>query len=346
MNVANPVADDMAAVGHRLPPTARLRALLLALALGLGLTAGWEVFLRANGYRPPSEGDNLTQTADTVRSLDKVDVLILGSSRTRIGVDPDSVNETLQGRRASTATLPATNSLQLLRLAMAEENLPPVIALEVLPGVFYRDLDSASTQAARTLLARPVWYSAPEAAYGRMRRKLALAGGRASPAEVMREELRVTLGLQQEAAHDPAYIEHPSGWLELRPTPAYLEFAKLDMAHAARVARTRERHITRAEMDRLMETLTMLDAELQQRRCTVVFFRPPSSGQWLEVEDEYFPHELAWKRIAEAFPGRTLHFRDITATSSYELPDGSHLVGPDAKDYSRHLGQWLNQFRR
>jgi hypothetical protein len=344
--VAAANADDMAAVGHRLPPTAQLRALLVALALGLALTAGWELFLRAQGYRPPSEGDNLEQTADTVRALDKVDVLILGSSRTRIGVDPDSVNETLQGRRARTATLPATNSLQLLRLAMAEDNLPPVIALEVLPGVFYRDLDSASTQAARTLLARPVWYSAPEAAYGRMRRKLALAGGRASPAEVIREELRVTLGLQQEAAHDPAYVEHPSGWLELRPTPAYLEFAKLDMAHAARVARTRERHITRAEIDRLLETLHLLDAELQQRGCTLLFFQPPADGQWSEVEEEFFPRQATWDRIAQAFPGRTLHYQDNPATSGYTLPDGSHLVGPDAKDYSRHLGHWLSQHRR
>ncbi|MCC6464838.1 MAG: hypothetical protein IT463_05805, partial [Planctomycetes bacterium] len=47
---------------------------------------------------------------------------------------------------------------------------------------------------------------------------------------------------------------------------------------------------------------------------------------------------LYWDRLVEAFPGRAWHFRDNPEFRDMDLPDGSHMVGKDARRFSRWLG--------
>lgn len=337
--------EAMAAVGHRVPPTARKLTLVLACLLGLALTAGWELYLRAAGHAPPQSGtDDVAATAaGKLRQTSWPDVLIVGSSRTRIGVDPESVSASLDGASTQTLTLPATNSLQLLRLVMKQDDLPPVIVIEVLPAQFYRDRDSASALATRDYLARPAWYTIPEQKYAGFKRQLVLSGSRSSPLDVARDTMRSQLGMQSTVLIEPVYFERSSGWLELLPTPAYLDFARVDVEHATRVLRLREAEITDAEVAALLEKLREFDAELKQRGCTLLVYQPPSGPPYSIAEEEKFPRARTWDAVAKALPGRALHYQDHPETTTYKMPDGSHLVSPDAKHFSQELGKWIRE---
>lgn len=76
---------------------------------------------------------------------------------------------------------------------------------------------------------------------------------------------------------------------------------------------------------------------IQQRGGRVVFVRFPTSDEHWEIDEEKFPRELYWDRMAEFTSAETIHFADYPTLSHFHLPDTSHLDCKDKPEFTNAL---------
>jgi hypothetical protein len=81
-----------------------------------------------------------------------------------------------------------------------------------------------------------------------------------------------------------------------------------------------------------IEKVNEMTRKIIDRGGNVVLLRlPTSNGHW-ELDDEYYPKETYWDRLAERSYAPAVHFLDIKGLSDFDLPDTSHL---DFRDRDR-----------
>lgn len=326
----------------RLPPAARPRTVLVAALLVLALLAGWELLLAATGVAADPTHGSPDRIAGKLRAAAKSEaprVLALGSSRTFVGVNTTDV-AAHAGVPADMLTLAGSSAMGLLR-PLADTGAPPgIVLVEVLPAPFYSDSVGPLALQVSTSLNQAGLYADAGLALDDAFCRLRLVGASGSPSEWLRAELRRRMYPETDA--EPAatsYVIHEDGWHELSPNAAFLVWARQEMNHMAEMVRRGNRPGNAERWDALLAELTRLDAQLASRGAIVIFVRFPSSGALYEAEQEVYPDERYWNRLVAAFPGRAWHFRDNPEFHNLDLPDGSHLVGTDARRFSRWLGQ-------
>jgi hypothetical protein len=78
-------------------------------------------------------------------------------------------------------------------------------------------------------------------------------------------------------------------------------------------------------------------AKLRARGVTVVFVRPPSSGEYYAFEQKYFPRAETWDLLLTRTGVRGIHFDDYPQLQGYYLPEWSHIAAPDAARFTAAL---------
>ena len=92
--------------------------------------------------------------------------------------------------------------------------------------------------------------------------------------------------------------------------------------------------LTRAEVDRVIQS-TRADIErIRARGGEVVWVRPPSTGPLLEEERARFPRSEVWDRLARETGSFGIHFEDYPAMQRLSLPDWSHLCKASARVFT------------
>ena len=76
---------------------------------------------------------------------------------------------------------------------------------------------------------------------------------------------------------------------------------------------------------------------IQARGGKVVFFREPSAGEHLELDEANFPRDRYWDAYARVAPMPMIDFRDDPAFAVIPLPDTSHIDGADVPRFTRTL---------
>ncbi|MDQ6620687.1 MAG: hypothetical protein M3Z31_13500 [Pseudomonadota bacterium] len=76
---------------------------------------------------------------------------------------------------------------------------------------------------------------------------------------------------------------------------------------------------------------------IQARGGKVVFFREPSAGEHLMLDEANYPRELYWDAYARVAPMPLIDFRDEPAFAAIALPDTSHIDGRDVPRFTRTL---------
>lgn len=71
-------------------------------------------------------------------------------------------------------------------------------------------------------------------------------------------------------------------------------------------------------------------AKLRARGVPVVFVRLPSSGAYYDNEQKFMPRAQTWDLLIKRSGAPGIHFEDHEQLQGYDLPEWSHLSGPEA----------------
>jgi hypothetical protein len=86
-----------------------------------------------------------------------------------------------------------------------------------------------------------------------------------------------------------------------------------------------------------IKILNIAVKKINNRGGKVVFVRfPTDKGHW-ELDEQYYPRQLYWKKLEQEPLLNTLHFKDIKGLDKFDLPDSSHLDSKDAQAFTRIL---------
>lgn len=83
--------------------------------------------------------------------------------------------------------------------------------------------------------------------------------------------------------------------------------------------------------------------KIKARGGTVIFVRPPSSGELAEREKRFFPRAQYWDQLLLYTQTPGIHYSDDTATAHFVCPEGSHLAPKDAVSYTTALVKTLRE---
>ncbi|MEO6929229.1 MAG: hypothetical protein ABI190_08695 [Casimicrobiaceae bacterium] len=78
-------------------------------------------------------------------------------------------------------------------------------------------------------------------------------------------------------------------------------------------------------------------AMIQARGGKVVFFREPSAGEHLALDEKNYPRAAYWDAYARVSPATMIEFRDEPAFVDMVLPDTSHIDGLDVPRFTSAL---------
>jgi hypothetical protein len=88
-----------------------------------------------------------------------------------------------------------------------------------------------------------------------------------------------------------------------------------------------------ADLDDVSQWVRMI----QSRGGQVVFFREPSAGEHLELDEKNYPRGLYWDAYARVSPAPMIEFRDQPEFADMVLPDTSHIDGADVPRFTDAL---------
>lgn len=87
-----------------------------------------------------------------------------------------------------------------------------------------------------------------------------------------------------------------------------------------------------------IDKLNELTGRIIDRGGNVILVRlPTSKGHW-DLDDEYYPKQEYWDRLAAQSYAPAVHFLDISGLSGFDLPDTSHL---DFRDRESFTATWF-----
>lgn len=78
-------------------------------------------------------------------------------------------------------------------------------------------------------------------------------------------------------------------------------------------------------------------AKLRKRNVEVIFVRTPSSGRYLQAEDNMFPRAKTWDVLLAKTGAPGVHFQDYPELQGFWLPEWSHLAARDAVRFTDAL---------
>lgn len=343
----------------RLPRGSAWLALLAALFGALCVLIGGEWALARRGYVATAvDSEELWISQRAALASDARATVVIGSSRAQVDLDLDVVADA-SGRRTIQLAIDNTSFVPLLAGLARDPEFAGIVIVDF--------LERFSVPGQRDQLAQG-W----EAAYQRQTRLTGYSPSAASEAwlsTALRSRMRLYAdGAQPLTNLLTRALDPASGpqYLTILPNRSRLaDYTRLQMPHFyyRTVARYLETPIealpwsqglpaVEADLRARIEALPMPDAaavdagiakvtalaqQIEARGGRVYFVRLPSCGLILHAEQRLYPRERYWDVLAQANPGRTVHFQDHPDLAGVDCPDGSHLDRKDVTAFTRAL---------
>ena len=92
-----------------------------------------------------------------------------------------------------------------------------------------------------------------------------------------------------------------------------------------------------ASIDKQIERAVAAVKLLRARGVPVIFLRLPSAGKYYAFEQKVFPRAKTWDVLLQRTGAPGIHFEDYPQLQGYNLPEWSHLAGPDADRLTAQL---------
>ncbi|MEP7062131.1 MAG: hypothetical protein ABI881_07015 [Betaproteobacteria bacterium] len=305
----------------------------LAIAAVLAAAILFEVSLRERGYVPTVQDDQdlWSLQADRLKHTGNP-IALLGASRIQFAVDPARV-EKATGRTTAMLAINGEYPVAALRWLAAD---PSFHGLAII-GVDARGLDRRHwemqqpwidhyqrrwtfARKVHRLLLSPlqqylVFMRSPFAWVALARRELAGQGMPFNDYLVMRWDRVGFLDYRRtniEAIRHQRIVDLIDYYRDYPPAPP------------------------KRWLDDLRQVSAWVEA-IQARGGKVVFFREPSGGEHLALDEQNYPRGQYWDAYARVSPATMIEFRDEPEFAKIVLPDSSHIDGLDVQRFTDAL---------
>lgn len=327
----------------RIPAGLSRREGLLAALLALALLAGSELFLRAYGVWPAVADTTLWWSMNRAQARGDRVMVILGSSRALLGIDPGELRRAFPGTRVLHLGIDGTAPYAVLQDLAGDEAFRGLIVCELTADALLpRARDRARPWVDFYRAKYPGWDMLEkrfnEWARVQLQSRLVLL----SPA--MGLSTMVLLGPYKSYEHMRADRFRPAFYRD-RMTPE-----RLAAHRRQRVERTRElaKDAVRegdgeAFLGALRGEVRDLYAALRRRGARLVFVQLPTTDEHWEVDERILPRARFWDLIEPETGIPTIHFRDDPELAGFDCPDTSHLDARDAPLFTRRLAERIKQ---
>jgi hypothetical protein len=307
-----------------------LRTWAIALSLLFVLLFLWEGAWRARGF-VPMMADSPALWANVRRQVKPDSVVIIGSSRSAVGIDP-RLYEQLTGKKTLQLSITAASPLPVLKHFAADESFKGTIICELVENAILIGYDEPRSQmyineSKNESLVRLLEFRADSF----LQQHLVSAMPELNPYQVLKSVF------SGELPHPPHVYMYPD-------RTRLSDFSKVDVQ---KVIANGLKGVTNLGQGRFSKTLFMEMAakmeedvrRIQSRGGRVVFVRMPTSGvQWSHTE-VVAPKVEFWDAFAAQTSAITIHFKDYPELADIDCPDYSHIDKRDVPRFTTALAK-------
>jgi hypothetical protein len=293
-------------------------ALLLFLVVVVSADSAW----RALGYRP-SVADSPALWKYWYRYVScgqRRAIAIIGASRIQSGVSAPWLRKRLpQYRIAQLGKASGRSPIGVLRALAYDDRFKGIVICDALAPYFIREMWESQRS----------YYEYPARFQDRVNALLSAS-------------VQSILAIRNERTGMHAALKHLADYARLPPDPRVqmkvdrsneLDFppiAILETARARNALRYRflyetAYHPPPTELDDSLQQVDGFVRRIRDRGGEVVFVRMPSSGERLQIEEEYHPKAEYWDRFAAMSSGIWIHWTELKGIGTLACPDDSHL---------------------
>lgn len=322
-------------------------------------TAGWELYARSQGYRP-TLNDTADLWSDRREAVKPDSIVVIGDSRALFDTDLGTLEKEF-GQRPVQLALVGSCAFPVFENLANDESFHGTVIASLVPMMWlapppsppfensqralkrYRDRtvsQRASHHLAMMLEEHVAFLKNDDLTLSQLLSRVSVPN-RASfhpppklpPYFATLERDRSMKMIEAAAKPGPLQERIRQGWLPLftpPPPPSFIPpdaFAKF-MAEAIEA--------------RFAGTVAAVK-KIQSRGGRVVFVRYPVSGPVKEIEDRVTPRPGPWTRFLAETGAPGIYFEDYPELASFELPEWSHLSGPDSVTFTQRLAPYLKQ---
>jgi hypothetical protein len=325
---------------------------LVAAAIALAATVGWEIHVRSLGYRP-TLNDTTDLWAQQRGAVRPESIVIIGDSRALFDLDLDVLQREF-GQRPIQLALAGSCAYPVLADLAADEKFHGAVICSVVPGMFFAPGGPLLETSEKALKRYHTW----------------------TPAQRISHQLGIRLEewvafLKDDELNLGALL----GWVQIPNRPnAHLPpdfppyFQTVDRDRRARMTETcaqpgilqtrvkegwlplftpppppnyvpREiflEGVGKKIEARFQDTAAAVE-KIRARGGKVVFVRFPFTGKLKEHEDRTQPRAGAWTRLLNDTKAPGIYFEDFPELASFDCPEWSHLNADDSVEFTRRL---------
>ena len=329
-------------------PTLFFKASILMLAIVIGFVACWEYYWRSRGFKPTYNDDKVlwAQQRKKLTSPTPRSTVIIGGSRIKFDFDIPTW-EKLTGEEAIQLAIVGTPARLTLRNLANDSTFKGKLIIDVAESQFFSIDTTRRDRFAREAIE---YYYAETPA----QKASASINYLLESKLVFLEEGK--FGLTNLLNTLP--LRNRKGVVFRAPFPKEFSFTRFNRQNAMTPMFLSNRPMQQKQQnnwekpappikgDTLMIILNGFKASIDKIRSrggTVVFIRPPSSGEILAKEQQLFPRKNYWDQLLAFTNTPGIHFSDDAATAHFVCPEGSHLAPADAVSFTTALVKILRE---
>ncbi len=329
------------------------KAGLLSLALLFTFVAGWEVYLRLQGFGLSYNDDEALWAYHRQRiyQATTANPVIIGSSRMKFDIDQPTW-EKISGSAPVQLSLVGTSPRPLLTDLANDPDFHGAVLIGMTEGIFFTPSGSFPERQARKCVAfYPTWSMAQQSGFaiGRLLEssllfldeeqfslrgltsQLAVANRPGVFAPPVFPQKFVTRDFNRQTTMTPEFVADTTLQNQVKAIWMYI------------ASQAPREPMPDSVLTGIFREVSADVRKIQERGGKVLFVRMPSTGPIREGEKQAFPREKYWDRLLEATGAPGIHYEDYAELARYDCPEWSHLSPDDAKkftaDFIRIIGQ-------
>jgi hypothetical protein len=304
---------------------------VLALTLSVLLLSMWEGAWRARGFKP-----TLTDTpglwAEARSRVASDSVLLIGSSRMAVGVDP-SMFARATGVRPIQLAIHGSSPIPVLKYFAEDERFRGTIICDLPESAILEGQHSARASRYIGEYESPSLTGRMESRASRfLEQHLVMALPDVNPYRVLKGALG---GELPRPPHISLFSDRTS----------FADFSNIDRQKINERARDYVGEAA-APQSLFLERAAELEEYVERiegRGGRVVFVRMPTSGVQWEHTEQVLPKRQYWDEFAARTRATTIHFKDYASLSQFDCPDNSHLDKRDVPAFTEALANILKE---
>jgi hypothetical protein len=328
------VPSSTSSSNDRLPEGPWARTWIVAILLSCGVLGGYEAFWRLRGFHPEllQDAESWSFKRRQVRTADRQQTVLVGTSRMAWGVDPEVLAETLSCETPIQLALAGGSPIPVLHHLSKDESFQGIVVCEVHPVLYFNgvkiDRGVAGEYTSRyenQTAGTPV----EDLLHMGLQQITVLRLPDVAPKELWRRFTHdESLPLPEQGDRDLA--KHQKENEEI-----WAEKDKRLSQPGGRVPYQR----FLGDLERLEQMVT----RIHKRGGRVVFVLMPTSGMVRQIDEKWFPRKRFWDVLVSRTQATTVHFADHPTLASFRCPDCSHLQGEDVGRFSKELARIIGQ---